>query len=85
MSIKLSKTSKLDGISSWSLEAIETSCIESIDCWDTGGGCKVDVITLLSGKVLTLTEDCIVLHESLDQASNSFDHACTDNQIIYLE
>jgi len=42
-----------------------TEFIASIHTDQTGGLCMVDVVTLRSGKVLTITDECVVAWPSL--------------------
>lgn len=36
------------------------------ETYHTGGGCMVDVLTLLNGKVLCLSDEYVGLYDSLD-------------------
>ena len=47
--------------------------VKSIDTYFTGGGCTVDVITLTSGQVISLNDECLVVHDNYDQMLKNFD------------
>ena len=50
-----------------------TEFIASIHTDQTGGLCMVDVVTLRSGKVLTITDECIIAWPSLSAWEASFE------------
>lgn len=39
--------------------------IESATTWDSGGGQVLDVLTLKDGRVLVVSEDAVVLYETM--------------------
>ncbi|MBI3440885.1 MAG: hypothetical protein HY052_03625 [Proteobacteria bacterium] len=45
---------------------VETGRIKSVSTWDSGGGIEIDVIELADGRVLGLTDEVIILYESID-------------------
>lgn len=50
-----------------------TEFIASIHTDQTGGLCMVDVVTLRSGKVLTITDECVIAWPSLSAWEASFE------------
>lgn len=44
----------------------KTKFIESVYPEDTGGGTIVDIIQLKDGRILGISEECVVLYPSMD-------------------
>ena len=42
------------------------SWIKQISSWDSGGGIELDIVELADGKVLAISEEAVVLYDSLD-------------------
>mgnify|MGYP001614233119 CR=1 FL=1 len=40
--------------------------IKEVSSWDSGGGIKVDLVTLTDGRVLAITDEVIVLYRNLE-------------------
>jgi hypothetical protein len=49
---------------------------------NTGGGCMVDYIKLKNGRVIGISDECVVLYESEEAAQDGIHH---DNDVIYFE
>lgn len=45
---------------------MEHEHIAEIGSWDSGGGMALDLITLKDGRVLVISEDAVVLYESME-------------------
>jgi hypothetical protein len=48
------------------MSAQETTNIKRVSSWDSGGGITIDVVELQDGRVLGITEESVVLYESMD-------------------
>lgn len=44
---------------------MDTEHIAEIGSWDSGGGMVLDLVTLKDGRVLVISEDAVVLYESM--------------------
>ena len=54
---------------------VETDRIKGITTWDSGGGIELDLIELVDGRVLCVSDEAVVLYKDMDdlgatQASN---------------
>ena len=58
--------------------------ISSVESWQGGGNCMIDIVALSSGQVLSITGDTVVLHESMEECEASFENTLPRNQVIYL-
>jgi len=45
---------------------MEFALISEVTTWDSGGGIEMDIVTLKDGRVLGITEDSVVLYESME-------------------
>lgn len=45
--------------------SLEAEHIRSISSWDSGGGMSVDLVELADGRVLAVTDESVVLYESM--------------------
>ena len=43
-----------------------TAFIDKVTTYETGGNCPVDFITLKSGRVLGISDDCVVLYDDME-------------------
>lgn len=44
----------------------ELGFVADMSIWDSGGGLELDLITLKDGRVLAISDDVVVLYESMD-------------------
>lgn len=44
---------------------MELEHIETVSTWDSGGGQVLDLVVLKDGRVLVVSEDAVVLYQSL--------------------
>lgn len=47
--------------------------VESVYTENTGGGCLVDIVTLQDGRIIGISEECIVLYPSIDAFFDGID------------
>lgn len=40
--------------------------IKGVSSWDSGGGMEIDIIELADGRVLGISEDAVILYESME-------------------
>lgn len=45
-----------------------TTIIASIQTVQTGGGILVDFVTLKNGKIITISDECVVVHPDMESA-----------------
>lgn len=60
----------------------ETTNIKQVSSWDSGGGIAIDVVELLDGRVLAITEESVVLYESMEDLMSG--DATVKRSCIYL-
>lgn len=48
----------------------ERSNIKNISTWDSGGGLVIDLVELLDGRVLGITEDAIILYDDMEDVTS---------------
>ena len=58
------------------LEHINTATI-----WDSGGGQVIDLLTLKDGRVLVVSDDAVVLYESMEEVEGG---EAKERPVIYL-
>ena len=58
--------------------------IKNINTESTGGGCTIDIITLKDGKILTLNDEVLILHESEAELQSCFEGETEANKVILL-
>lgn len=58
-----------------------TNLITEIGTWDSGGGQDLDLITLKDGRMLVVSEDAVVLYESMDAVESG---EAAERPTIYL-
>ena len=57
------------------------SWIKQISSWDSGGGIELDIVELADGKVLAISEEAVVLYDSLDDLESG---EGKERQTLYL-
>ena len=45
---------------------MNTAFIDKVVTYETGGNCPVDFVLLKSGRVLGISDDCVVLYDNMD-------------------
>lgn len=45
---------------------VETDRIKGITTWDSGGGIELDLIELVDGRVLCVSDEAVVLYKDMD-------------------
>ena len=50
-----------------------TKNIASIQTWQSGGNVMVDIVTLTDGRILTITEECCIVHKNQKAMDEYFD------------
>lgn len=45
---------------------IKTDRIESVSTWDSGGGIELDLIELVDGRVLCISDETVVLYRDME-------------------
>lgn len=60
---------------------MEHGHIAEIGSWDSGGGMALDLITLKDGRVLVISEDAVVLYESMEAVESG---EAAERPTIYL-
>ncbi len=43
-----------------------TERIKSVSTWDSGGGIELDIVELADGRVLGISDEAVILYESMD-------------------
>ena len=57
--------------------------ITSTETVHTGGNCMVDILTMSDGRVITVTDECIVVNANIEEFWNS-EGTDDPDQIIWL-
>jgi len=60
---------------------MKTTYIDSISSFETGGAVPVDFVHLKDGRVLGISDDCVVLYDSIE---DFYECATNDRQCINL-
>jgi hypothetical protein len=50
---------------------METEYVKTVSSWNSGGGIIVDVVELKDGRVLGITDESVVLYESMEALQES--------------
>jgi len=58
--------------------------IESVKNFTAGGNNAIDLITLVDGKVLSITSECVVLHHNMKEFEDSLENLNEAAQFIDL-
>lgn len=45
---------------------VETDRIKGVSTWDSGGGIELDLIELVDGRVLCISDEAVVLYKNMD-------------------
>lgn len=57
------------------------SNIKDVSTWDSGGGITLGIVELKDGRILAISEDVIVLYESMEELASG-DSAAKRPQIL---
>ena len=60
---------------------MELEHISEATTWDSGGGQVIDLLTLKDGRVLVVSEDAVVLYESMEEVEGG---EAKERPVIYL-
>jgi len=60
---------------------MENHYVRTVSSWDSGGGILLDIVELADGRVLGISEDSVVLYDSIEDLQQG---SSSDNQTIFL-